>query len=79
MKVDVHGFELDGALLEIYMALEQCRLDGDETIEIVHGFHNGEVIKTYLGTPKFKKQVEAQGFFLTRVASIKGSTTFRIS
>ncbi len=78
-QLDLHGHELDEAVLEILAAAKECLLDGEPALEVVHGYSHGAVIKAYLATPKFKAALKREGFLLDKICSTKGSTTFRIA
>ncbi len=47
MRCDLHGFELMGAKDEILLKLEECQIKGDKVLEIVHGYHGGQVLRNY--------------------------------
>jgi hypothetical protein len=77
-QVDLHGRELDEALIEILDALRECVAQADSTIEIIHGFHHGTVIKSFLATPKFKDMLRKEGFVLDKIMASKGSMQFHV-
>ena len=78
-QLDLHGHELDAAVLEIIAAAKECVLDGEPTLEIIHGYSHGAAIKAFLTTSKFKAVLKKAGFILDKVGSTKGSTTYRIA
>lgn len=72
MKIDLHGLTLDEAILELKMGLiESLQLD-DLMIEIIHGYHTGQVLKTYLHSSRFESDMLKEGIVITRLK--KGST-----
>ena len=78
--VDLHGFELAEALIEINYGLQECRTDQENDIEFIHGFHSGSVLQSYIRSPKFIAQMKREGFNLTRIrASNKGTTRFQLN
>lgn len=80
MKSDLHGCELADAKLKLFEDLEECVLIGDPTIEIVHGFHQGKVLRNYIRSVVFIRDMQRAGFKLTRECMQKnpGATIFRV-
>ncbi len=69
MKKDLHGYELWEALDEITLVLEECKLNGDSQLELVHGFRQGQVLKNYIQSEGFIKEMAREGFKLIRKQS----------
>ncbi len=79
-EINLHGMELTEALIEIHYALKECKNEGFNVIEIIHGYHSGTVLKTYIQSPKFLKEMKKDGFMLKRIrSSNQGATRFQIS
>jgi len=64
MEVDIHGFELWGAIEEIIYCLEECKVRGIQEISIIHGYHSGKVLKKYIQSEGFLKEIAREGFRL---------------
>ena len=64
LKADVHGYELWGAIDEVLSALEECKINGDKELTIVHGYKHGQVLKNYFRSNKFLAEVAREGFRL---------------
>lgn len=63
-EINVHGQELYGAIDEVLITLEECKLNGDEEIKIIHGYKHGQVLKNYFRSNKFLAELGRQGFRL---------------
>jgi len=57
------------ALDEIVYFLDDCSAKGIKEISIVHGFHGGQVLKSYIQSEGFLKEMAKQGFKLQRKKS----------
>ena len=66
MEIDMHGFELWEALEEIVFYLEECKAKDIKEISIIHGFHGGKVLKNYIQSEGFLKEMAREGFQLER-------------
>jgi len=66
MKIDLHRYELWEALDEIVLVLEECKIKGDSILELIHGFKQGQVLKNYIQSEGFIKEMAREGFNLTR-------------
>lgn len=77
-KLDLHGCNFYEAELEIIKTAEECLLKGISTLEIVHGYRHGSVIKDNLTTSAFKSKLKKNGILLTTISKMEGSTTFRV-
>jgi len=64
MEINVHGHELWSAVDEVLSALEECKLNGDAEINIIHGYKHGQVLKNYFRSNKFKSVMAREGFRL---------------
>jgi hypothetical protein len=77
MELDLHGFEIADAIVEIIQFLRECKLVGARTLTIIHGYHGGHVLRDYLRSPKFIIDMKKQGFSLSRQKiADPGSTSF---
>ncbi len=66
MKVDLHGHELLDAKDEILLILEECVLNGDFLLELVHGYKQGQVLKNYIRSDRFIREMAREGYILAR-------------
>ena len=66
MEIDLHGLELWEALEEIVYKLEECKTRGIQEITLIHGFHRGKVLKNYIQSKGFLKEMEKEGFKLKK-------------
>lgn len=64
MEVDIHGFELWEAIEEIIYYLEECKVREIQEISIIHGYHSGQVLKNYIQSEGFLKEIAREGFRL---------------
>lgn len=78
-ELNLHGFELTDAIIEIHFAIQECINEGDKIIELIHGYHSGSVLKNYIQSKKFIDHFQKEGFKLKRIkASNQGTTRFQI-
>ncbi len=66
MEIDLHGYELWKAIEEIIYKLEECQANGIREISLVHGFHKGQILKNYIQSERFLKEMEKEGFQLKK-------------
>lgn len=79
MEVDIHGMRLWEAIDEILYRLEECRVNGIEMISIVHGYRHGKVLKDYIRSKGFIREIKRAGFILKKQRTRdQGSTSFLI-
>ena len=64
LEINVHGHELWGAIDDILSVLEECRINGDGEINIIHGYKHGQVLKNYFRSKKFLVEMAREGFRL---------------
>ena len=57
------------ALDEISYLLKDCDTRGIREISIIHGFHGGQVLKGYIQSEGFLKEMAKEGFRLKRKES----------
>ena len=79
MKIDLHGNILVEALDEILLCLEECELIGDNHVEIVHGYRHGQILKNYVQSEKFIREMARAGYALIRTNSPnRGTSCFEL-
>ncbi len=66
MEIDLHGLELWEALEEIVYKLEECQTKSIREITLIHGFHRGKVLKNYIQSEGFLKEIVKEGFKLKK-------------
>ena len=64
LELNIHGHELWGAIDEVLSALEECILNNDAEIKIIHGYKHGQVLKNYFRSNKFLVEMAREGFRL---------------
>jgi hypothetical protein len=64
LQINVHGHELWGAIYEVLIGLEECKINGEEEITVIHGYKHGKVLKTYFRSNKFLAEMAREGFKL---------------
>jgi len=64
LEINVHGHELWGAIDEVLSGLEECKINGDGEINIIHGYKHGQVLKKYFRSNKFLVEMTRKGFRL---------------
>ena len=64
LEINVHGHELWGAIDEVLSALEECKINGEWEINIIHGYKHGQVLKNYFRSNKFLAEMAREGFRL---------------
>jgi len=69
MKINLHGFELWEAIEEIIYKLEECQANDIREITLIHGYHKGQVIKNYIQSEGFLKEMSKEGFKLKKIES----------
>ena len=69
MEIKIRGLELWEALEEISYCLEECQIKGIQEISIIHGYRKGQVLKNYIQSEGFLKEMKREGFRLKRIES----------
>ncbi|GAH75644.1 unnamed protein product [marine sediment metagenome] len=64
LEINVHGHELWGAIDEVLSVLEECKINGDGEINIIHGYKHRQVLKNYFRSNKFLVEMAREGFRL---------------
>ncbi len=67
LEINVHGHELWGAIDEVLSALEECKINGNKGINIIHGYKHGQVLKNYFRSNKFLREMAREGFRLKMI------------
>ena len=69
LECDLHGFELSEAIIEVFHALEECTVNEDKLLEIVHGYNRGSVLRNYFRSKRFLQGAAREGYKLRFVKS----------
>jgi len=69
LEINVHGHELWGAVDEVLSALEECKINDEREINIIHGYKHGQVLKNYFRSNKFLTEMAREGFRLKSKAN----------
>jgi DNA-nicking Smr family endonuclease len=64
LEINVHRHELWSAIDEVLSTLEECKLNNDREIHIIHGYKHGQVLKNYFRSNKFLAEMAREGFRL---------------
>ncbi len=79
LECDLHGFELSEAIIEVFQTLEECVVNEDRILEIVHGYSRGTVLRSYFRSKRFLRDAAREGYVLRIVKSPNpGKTQFHI-
>ncbi len=79
MKINLHNHSLEEAKEELCYSLEECRIQADNTLEIIHGHKHGTAIRDYLRSDKFLNDTAKLGHFITsKNFSDDGMSIFQI-
>ena len=79
MDIDIHGLELEEAIDEISYVLRECKVKDIQEVSVIHGYRHGQVLKNYIRSEGFIKEMEREGFILRRERQNDlGITVFRL-
>ena len=79
LECDLHGCELSEAIIEVFHALEECAVNEDKLLEVVHGYYHGTVLRDYFRSKRFLQEAAREGYKLRFVKSPNpGKTQFLI-
>ncbi len=79
MKCNLHGFVLFEAIEEIIDRISYCLSSEDSKIFLIHGYKHGKVLKSYIRSEKFLKDMTEEGFRLKELSHPNpGATMFQI-
>ena len=79
MKINLHSHSLEEAKEELCYSLEECRIQADNTLEIIHGHKHGTSIRDYIRSDKFLNDTEKLGHIITsKNFSDDGMSIFQI-
>ena len=67
LEINVHGHELWGAIDEVLSVLEECKINGDGEINIIHGYKHGQVLKNYF----LKSRVRVLYPYINKISIVK--------
>ena len=69
MEIRIRGLDLFEALEENSYRLEECQIKGKPEISIINGNRKGQVLKNYIQSWVFLKEMKREGFRLKRIES----------
>ncbi|UYP44770.1 hypothetical protein NEF87_001055 [Candidatus Lokiarchaeum ossiferum] len=61
MQIDLHGYNLAEAIEDVCWRATEAVQSGDHVLEIVHGFHRGQVLQTHFTSYAFKQEMQRIG------------------
>ncbi|MHA1585345.1 MAG: hypothetical protein ACTSVU_02590 [Promethearchaeota archaeon] len=77
LELDLHGYELSEALVEIYMLIGEIDDSEQYEIKLIHGYHSGQVLKHYIKSTKFLQEMKKNNIHLTKInRKDPGSSSF---
>ncbi len=80
MEINLHGFFLEDAKIEILSTVDACKELGDNIIKFIHGHKHGTAIRDYLRCNHFLNDIAKAGHKITnRDFSDNGASTFQFS
>jgi hypothetical protein len=78
MELDLHGFELDEAKMEVLHALAECRVNEDAVLDLVHGYH-GSILLVSFRSARFRAAMGREGFVIRRMEVLnRGKTRYHL-
>lgn len=79
MKIDLHNHSLEEAKEKLCYSLDECQVQLDSTLEIIHGHKHGTAIRDYIRSNRFLKNAAKLGHIITsKDFNDDGKTTFLI-
>lgn len=79
MEIDIHGLHLWEAIDEILFCLEEFQVKEISEITIIHGYRHGKVLKDYIQSRGFIREMKQEGIHLKRKPTQnQGETRFFI-
>lgn len=75
ISCDLHQLRFEEGKEKIITKLNQCIIEKDYSIEIIHGYH-GHVFKDYIQDIRFIQEMEEEGFYFKTmdISQNQGST-----
>lgn len=58
MELDLHGRQRGDAYIEICRALDECIIVGDDRLDLIHGFHHGVSLQSFVRSNKFLSKLK---------------------
>ena len=79
MKCDLHGYRLFEAIEEIIDRISYCLSSEVSKIFLIHGYKHGKVLKSYIRSENFLKDMMREGIKLKELSNNNpGATMFQI-
>lgn len=79
MKIDLHNHSLEEVKEAICYSLEECQIQMDSTLEIIHGHKHGTAIRDYIRSNRFLNDTAKLGHAInSKNFSDDGKTRFQI-
>jgi len=79
MKIDLHNHSLEETKEEICYSLEECQIQMDSTLEIIHGHKHGTAIRDYIRSNRFLNDTAKLGHVInSENFNDNGKTTFQL-
>jgi len=69
LECDLHGCELSEAIIEVFHALEECAVNEDKILEIVHGYYHGTVLRNHFRSKRFLQEAAKEGYNIRIIKS----------
>ena len=68
MRCNLHGFRLFDAIEEIINILDVCLSLGEKTLSIIYGYRHGQVLKNFIRSKEFLKEMNEVGYNLKEIS-----------
>lgn len=62
MEINLHGRERADAYIEICRALDECLIVGDNRLTMIHGYHHGVSLQSYVRSNKFLAKLKKANY-----------------
>ena len=64
MEIDLHGYKLVEAKLEMQDIFQECYDADEKEINIIHGWKQGQVLRNYFRSNRFLSEMKKQGILI---------------
>ena len=79
MELDLHGFELDEAKMEVLHALAECLATEDTVLDLVHGYH-GAILLRYVRSSMVENYLVEKRNIIRRMEVLnQGKTRYHLN
>ncbi|MBD3351020.1 MAG: hypothetical protein GF364_06000 [Candidatus Lokiarchaeota archaeon] len=80
MQIDLHGCQRGDAFIEICKALDECKIMMDDQLDIIHGYHQGQSLRSFVRSGRLIKMLRSNGYQVKKInISDPGKTSFSLT